>query len=616
MSRNTNLNTERKPNKARFPVVWTLLVLLSFTILIYSAVSIVIFYTSIDSATAPAEDVTVGELGENEGATKGNMQFTTREVFNIEDPQSSGATLLLFSFCTLSFASLALLFFSYKGIARSELGRAVKAIIMIVATLLGVFLGAFATYELYQVQLDAFKEEKDVTQYETNDSNVDKNGNYYVLDGNGVPYLALVLDDEDLSNDKYSKASAAIGLSNIDSLYVNCDYDDTNEIYIKAFSIETDAGDRININLICRGKDENGDVYYMLSAGGVKITYRLVMSGDVERSDPDAMTTFLIVGKDRVGLNTDVMILVALHDDGSKYSADVLQIPRDTFCRDNSSNYKINAVYGGYYNASDATTTPGRIIDGMEGLVGVLERNLLIKIDNWAIMDLDGFGDIVDGIGGVDMYVPFDMKYNDPTAVPPLRINLKEGQQTLDGDAAEQFIRYRKGYVTGDLGRVDATKLFLTSFFVKLREELSITNPTALASTVTTLMNYMTTDMDAGNAVANVKKVLKLGLEDINFLTLPGSDWAKNTGSNLSYYTTNRDGLYFIINNYFNVYDTDINKEEFDASRMFTTSSSNTDINRAHNAYFDEEAYLAEVEGADDIKQDNDNGENKLPVAY
>ena len=32
--------------------------------------------------------------------------------------------------------------------------------------------------------------------------------------------------------------------------------------------------------------------------------------------------------------------------------------------------------------------------------------------------------------------------------------------------------------------------------------------------------------------------------------------------------------------------------------------------------YFDEEAYLAEVEGADDIKQDNDNGENKLPVAY
>jgi len=614
MSRKTNLNTDAVPAKTKFPIVWVLMILLSFTMLIYSAVSIVIFYTSIDSATAPEAEVSL-ELDEV-GVTEGNMQFTTKEVFNIEDPQSSGATFLLFTFCTLCFASLALLFFSYKGIARRDMKRAIKALIMIAATLIGLFLGAFATYELYQVQLDAFKEEKDISQGETNDSTIDKNGNYYILDGNGVPYLALVIDDEDLSNDKYSKASSALGLSNIDSLYVNCDYDDTNEIYIKAFSIETDAGERININLICRGEDENGDVHYMLSAGGEKILYKLVMSGEVERSDPDAMTTFLIVGKDRVGLNTDVMILVSLHDDGSKYSADILQIPRDTFCRDNSSNYKINAVYGGYYNASDATTTPGRIIDGMEGLVSVLERNLLIKIDYWAIMDLDGFGNIVDGIDGVDMYVPFDMLYYDTSAVPPLKINLKEGQQTLDGNTAEQFIRYRKGYVTGDLGRVDATKLFLTSFFVKLREELSITNPTALANTVTTLMNYMTTDMDAGNAVSNVKKVLKLELENINFLTLPGSDWAKNTGSNLSYYTANRDGLYFIVNNYFNVYDTDINYDEFDASRMFTTASTNTQINQAYNTYFDEEAYVADVEGADQIKEDNDNGENKLPVGW
>lgn len=612
MSRKTNLNSEVTAVKSKFPIVWLLLILLSFTVLIYSAVSVVIFYTSIDSATATNVDI---ETDAEEGAsTAGNMQFTTKEVFNIDDPQSGGATVLLFVFCTLVFASLAVLFFAYKGIGKRNIGRAVKALSLIVATLLGLFLGAFVTYELYQVQLDAFKEEKDISQGETNDSNVDKNGNYYILDGNGVPYLALVIDDEDLSNDKYSKASSALGLSNIDSLYVNCDYDDTNEIYIKAFSIETDAGERININLICRGKDANGEIHYMLSAGGTKILYKLVMSGEVERSDPDAMTTFLVVGKDRVGLNTDVMILVALHDDGKKYSADILQIPRDTFCRDNSSNNKINAVYGGFYNASDATTTPGRIIDGMEGLVSVLERNLLIKIDYWAIMDLDGFGKIVDGINGVDMYVPFDMQYYDTSAVPPLRINLKEGQQTLNGDTAEQFIRYRKGYVTGDLGRVDATKLFLTSFFVKLREELSITNPTALANTVTTLMNYMTTDMDAGNAVSNVKKVLKLNLEDINFLTLPGSDWAKNTGSKLSYYTANRDGLYYIVNNYFNVYDTDINKEEFDASRMFTTASSNTDINRAHNAYFDVEAYISDVEGADQIKEDNDNGENNLPV--
>ncbi|MBQ4054307.1 MAG: hypothetical protein IJD17_01235, partial [Clostridia bacterium] len=128
MSRKTNLNTDAVPAKTKFPIVWVLMILLSFTMLIYSAVSIVIFYTSIDSATAPEAEVSL-ELDEV-GVTEGNMQFTTKEVFNIEDPQSSGATFLLFTFCTLCFASLSLLFFSYKGIARRDMKRAIKALIM------------------------------------------------------------------------------------------------------------------------------------------------------------------------------------------------------------------------------------------------------------------------------------------------------------------------------------------------------------------------------------------------------------------------------------------------------------------------------------------------------
>lgn len=616
MNRNTNLNTARKPNKAKFPVVWLIVLLLSFVVLVYSVASIVIFYTSIDTATAPEETIEETETktdDADEPTVTGNMQFTTYEVFNIKDPQSTGATLLLFVFCTLSFGSLALLFFSYRGIARSQLGRAVKALIMVAATLIGVFLGVLATYELYQVQLDAFKEEKDLSQGVTNDSNVDIMGNYFTLDGNGTPYLALTIDDEDLTTEQYTEAASELGISDIDNLYVYCDYDNEKNL-ISSFSIETESSTKTMLHLTCLGKEDNGDVFYRLAVGGVKIRYRMLTGQTVERSEPDAMTTFLIVGKDRVAFNTDVMILVSLHENNNHYTADVLQIPRDTYCRDNSPNNKINAVYGSFYNSSDATTETGKIEDGMEGLVSVLERNWLIKIDYWAIMDLDGFGSIVDGIGGVEMYVPFDMNYSDPTANPPLYINLKEGQQTLYSDEAEQFIRYRKGYVTGDLGRVDATKLFLTAFFVKLREELSITNPAALTNTVSTLMTYMTTDMDAGNAVDNVKKVLKLGLEDITFFNLPGSDWAKASGSNLSYYTTNRDGLYYIINNYFNVYDTDINEAEFDASRMFTTSSKNSDINQAHSAYFDVEAYEAELKGADDIKEDNDNGENNLPT--
>ena len=128
-------------------------------------------------------------------------------------------------------------------------------------------------------------------------------------------------------------------------------------------------------------------------------------------------------------------------------------------------------------------------------------------------------------------------------------------------------------------------------------------------------MNYMTTNMDAGNAVDAVRKVLKLTLEDITFLSLPGSDWAKDS-TGWSYYTVNRKGLYHVINTYFNVYDTDIADVEFDASRMFTTSSRNTQISQAYNSAFDAEAYEADLEGADDIKDENDKGEHNLPTFY
>ena len=66
-------------------------------------------------------------------------------------------------------------------------------------------------------------------------------------------------------------------------------------------------------------------------------------------------------------------------------------------------------------------------------------------IDNQALIKL------VDVVGGVDFYVPMDMKYDDPSQ--DLYINLKEGQQTLNGDKAEQLLRYRHGNLDKKTGR-------------------------------------------------------------------------------------------------------------------------------------------------------------------
>ncbi|MBR4881351.1 MAG: hypothetical protein IKU19_05415, partial [Clostridia bacterium] len=53
---------------------------------------------------------------------------------------------------------------------------------------------------------------------------------------------------------------------------------------------------------------------------------------------------FLVVGRDVVALNTDVMMIVNLDLDDN--SMTIMQMPRDTFITVNSSPKKLNSVFG------------------------------------------------------------------------------------------------------------------------------------------------------------------------------------------------------------------------------------------------------------------------------
>ena len=85
---------------------------------------------------------------------------------------------------------------------------------------------------------------------------------------------------------------------------------------------------------------------------------------------------------------------------------------------------------------------------------------------------------MLDILGGVELYVPQRMYYSDPEQ--GLYIDLQEGWQTLDGKNAENFVRFRSGYVQQDLGRINAQKIFLTALFEKVKASISISNTAKL----------------------------------------------------------------------------------------------------------------------------------------
>lgn len=66
-----------------------------------------------------------------------------------------------------------------------------------------------------------------------------------------------------------------------------------------------------------------------------------------------------------------------------------------------------------------------------------------IPIDRTITLDYPSFMEMVDLVGGVDVFIPKRMKYQDLRANPPLKMDFKPGRQRLDGYDAMCFVRFR-----------------------------------------------------------------------------------------------------------------------------------------------------------------------------
>jgi LCP family protein required for cell wall assembly len=190
----------------------------------------------------------------------------------------------------------------------------------------------------------------------------------------------------------------------------------------------------------------------------------LVANIFIGMSFDDSDMTFLLMGidasnvKEAKGVRADTIMLFNLDKKNDKLS--IISIPRDTRTSIDGRKYKEKVNHSFAYGGAELTTST------VSNLLG-------IDIDYYAVVDYDLVKNFIDLIGGIEIYVPIDMKYEDPTANPPLYIDLKEGLQTLDGDKALQYLRFRKGYANADLGRIDAQQEFLK---VVINDTLSLRN--------------------------------------------------------------------------------------------------------------------------------------------
>lgn len=211
--------------------------------------------------------------------------------------------------------------------------------------------------------------------------------------------------------------------------------------------------------------------------------------------------TILVSGVDDGNGGSDTNILVAVDADGG--SIHCISIPRDTKAIIDGKARKINYAYNH---------------GGAKLLADTISGQLGIPVDFTVTVGLKGFAKLVDAIGGVDFYVPVDMDYDDPTQ--DLHIHFQKGQQHLTGAEALEVVRFREGYASQDLGRMQTQQDFLKTV---AKQVLKPGNITKISTFAKIFQKYVDTDLTLGNIAWLGQEAFSMGSDNISFDTLPGT---------------------------------------------------------------------------------------------
>ncbi|MBK4213304.1 LytR family transcriptional regulator [Bacillus safensis] len=197
----------------------------------------------------------------------------------------------------------------------------------------------------------------------------------------------------------------------------------------------------------------------------------------------------------------------------------MVSIPRDTRVQlasdTTGSKEKINAAFAK---------------GGKDETIETVEQFLHIPIDKYATVDFDGFKDVIDEVGGIDIDVPFD--FNEKSDVKKSKkIYFKKGNMHLNGEEALAYARMRKQDPRGDFGRNDRQKQILRAMIDQMAKPNNIANVDNIAKEVS---DHITTNFRITEGLALQQIYSGFKGDDTETLSIKGSDLY--LGPNRTYY--------------------------------------------------------------------------------
>ena len=262
-------------------------------------------------------------------------------------------------------------------------------------------------------------------------------------------------------------------------------------------------------------------------------------------------------------LLTDTIMVASYNPNTQK--ATLLSIPRDTFTGTNPAKatpyQKINSVYSREEDPQD-------VLDAVNKVTG-------LNLQYYVIVKTEGFIKLVDAIGGVTFNVPIDMDYDDEHQ--NLHIDLKKGEQLLDGDKAEQLVRFRHNndgtsypeeYGDNDVGRMRTQREFMMAV---IKQTAKVENIFKLGEILDVAEENVITNINFDVAKDYIPYAVEFNTENLLTAVLPGENTNKNEVGTWVF-VADEDETAKLIQELF--YDRD--KPEEEATEGNTTNNTNT----------------------------------------
>lgn len=257
-----------------------------------------------------------------------------------------------------------------------------------------------------------------------------------------------------------------------------------------------------------------------------------VLSSDIDNPPPEVRDLGYHALVNSFDGLSDTMLMLRFSPETGKLV--VLSVPRDTRTR-------VAGLGVTKLNEANAYGGPALAAQSISNLLGG------VPVDRYVRINVQGVEKLIDALGGVTVYVPKDMKYTDHSQ--HLYIDLKQGEQHLNGEQALQFLRFRYD-AYGDIGRVQRQQTLMRAL---VEQTLSPATLTRIPQILSVIQENVDTNLTVEELVALVGFAAQLKRADLQMLMLPG-EFSGAGDYEASYWLPSRSRILEMSSEYFGLH--------------------------------------------------------------